>query len=87
MFDKTIEAAIWARPAHSGSGVVVALPHPLPLGVASELAAAGLRAVKFFPLNNFVAVLFTGEIVLDLLELIPPPPSHGSRTAGNLLPR
>ena len=30
----TQRAAKWARPAHSGRGVTLALTHPLPYGVA-----------------------------------------------------
>ena len=91
MIEKIKDAALWARKAHSGSGVVVAFASPLPFGVAEEVKAIGLKATKFFPLpgGDFVAVLLMGEprAKAALLEAIPEPRSHGSRTAGNLLPK
>ena len=91
MIEKIKDAALWARKAHSGSGVVVALRSPLPFGVAQEVKAIGLKATKFFPLpgGDFVAVLLMGEprAKAALLGAIPAPEAHGSRTAGNLLPK
>ena len=82
-------AALWARRSHSGAGVVVALPVPLPLGVADELRGEGLTAKQFFPMAGAVAVLFEGSAgaMARLLDAVPLPKSHGSRTAGNLLPK
>lgn len=90
MIEKIKNAATWARKAHSGSGVVVALRSPLPFGVAEEVKAIGLKATKFFPLpGGVVAVLLMGESEAKaaLLEAIPQPEAHGSQTAGNLLPK
>ena len=86
----TKSAAKWGRPAHSGRGAVVAFPVPLPLGVAAELLAVGLTAKQFFPMtSDSMAVFFEGspEAVAKLLKVVPLPKSHGSRTAGNLLPK
>ena len=91
MIEKIKDAALWARKAHSGSGVVVAFASPLPFGVAEEVKAIGLKATKIFPLpgGDFVAVLLMGEprAKAALLGAIPAPEPHGSRTAGNLLPK
>jgi hypothetical protein len=82
-------AALWARRSHGGAGVVVALPVPLPLGVADEIRGAGLTAKEFFPMAGCIAVFLEGSpgAMARLLNAVPLPKSQGSRTAGNLLPR
>lgn len=86
--ENTKQAAKWARPAHSGSGVTLALPCPLPYGVAAELLAAGLRLERAHQTGDTVAVLLNGpeEAKAELLAAVKPPKSRGSRTEGNLLP-
>ena len=84
----TQRAARWARKAHTGRGVTVALPNPLPLGVAQELLAAGLKLKRSELKDNWAAVLLDGpeESKAQLLAAVKPPKSRGSRTEGNLLP-
>lgn len=87
--EKTAAAAKWARTAHSGGGVTLALPCPLPYGVAAELLAAGLRLERAHQIDtDTVAVLLNGleEAKAELLAAVKPPKSRGSRTEGNLLP-
>ena len=84
----TAQAAKWARPAHSGRGVTLALTHPLPYGVAAELRDAGLKMNRAQNEGDWVAVLLDGpeEAKAELLAAVKPPKSRGSRTEGNLLP-
>lgn len=86
--ENTTAAAKWARTAWSGGGVVLALPCPLPYGVAAELLAAGLQLKKAHQTGDTVAVLLDGpsEAKAELLAAVKPPQSRGSRTEGNLLP-
>jgi len=89
--ENTAAAAKWARPAHSGGGVTLALPCPLPYGVAAELLEAGLK-LKLERAHQIdtdtVAVLMDGpsEAKAALLAAVAAPKSRGSRTEGNLLP-
>jgi len=86
--ETTKQAAKWARKAHSGRGVTLALPHPLPYGVAAELRNAGLRMQRAQNQGRWTAVLLDGpeESKAALLAAVKPPRSRGSRTEGNLLP-
>jgi len=87
--ENTAAAAKWARPAHSGGGVTLALPCPLPYGVAAELLEAGLKLERAHQIDtDTVAVLMDGpsEAKAALLAAVAAPKSRGSRTEGNLLP-
>ena len=83
--------ALWARPARHGGGLVLAVPFPLPIGFAASLRSAGLApagAESLNPAGSVVAVHLVGPpaVIRSILAEVPLPPSHGSRTPGNLLP-
>ena len=74
-----LNACPWARPHRDGvaCGVVLAVPAPLPYGLAPWLRAEGWRCK---------AVAADRGQYAALLGWVPRPESHGSLTAGNYLP-
>jgi hypothetical protein len=77
----------WARPLRKApSYVVLAVPAVLPLGLADWLRANGWRLEGYATDRGQGAVLLRGGDARELLAMMPRPVSHGSNTAGNLLP-
>ncbi|MEO0487956.1 MAG: hypothetical protein AAFZ49_00180 [Cyanobacteria bacterium J06659_2] len=76
----------WARRPHAGPGVVLAVPKPLPLGLAPWLRSQGWVLLSFAEDRGQAAALLAGGDEAALLSWLPQPPSHGSNTPGNLLP-
>lgn len=76
----------WARRPHAGAGVVLAVPKPLPLGLAPWLRSQGWQLAAFAEDREQAAALLMGGDAEALLSWLPQPPSTGSNTPGNLLP-
>jgi len=81
-----LQACPWARPARDRTGVVLAVPLPLPLGLAPWLKAQGWELAGYAEDRGQAAVKLTGGATADILGWLPQPTHAGSRTAGNLLP-
>lgn len=81
-----LNACPWARSPHYGHGVVLAVPVPLPLGLAPWLLAQGWQFKALACDRNQTAVWLVGGNPESLLCWLPAPPNHGSNTPGNLLP-
>ncbi|EKU97583.1 hypothetical protein Lepto7375DRAFT_6787 [Leptolyngbya sp. PCC 7375] len=77
----------WARPHRDGVGigVVLAVPCPLPYGLAPWLRSQGWIMEAACDRNQW-AVLVKGPGCERLLHWLKPPAGHGSYTAGNYLP-
>lgn len=78
----------WAR-AHKQNVrgyAVLAVPRVLPLGLADWLRANGWRLEGYAKDRGQGAVLLRGGDARALLGWMRSPVSHGSNTAGNLLP-
>jgi len=78
-------ACPWARAA-AGGGVVLAVPEPLPDGLAAYLLGAGWQLAGYAKDGGQAAVKLVGGDAAALLGQVPQPASQGSRTAGNYLP-
>jgi hypothetical protein len=78
----------WARPAHHGHGLVLWFPTGnKPVNLVSPLRAAGFKLLASQPYRNGLAVHMVHALPSAALGLLPKPPvSHGSLTAGVLLP-
>ena len=83
-----LEACPWARPHHLGVnyGIVLAVPAPLPYGLATWLRAQGWQSKAVANDRGQYAALLVGGCAVELLSWVPRPESHGSETAGNYLP-
>lgn len=81
-----LDACPWARRPKYGAGVVLAVPMPLPYGLAPWLRSQGWRMHKFAIDRGQAALWLVGGNDADLLAWMPGPPSQGSRTPGNYLP-
>ena len=83
-----LNACPWARPHRDGivHGVVLAVPAPLPYGLAPWLRAQGWRSKAVATDRGQYAALLIGGCAVELLGWLPRPESHGSYTAGNYLP-
>ncbi|NEP15438.1 MAG: hypothetical protein F6J97_00875 [Leptolyngbya sp. SIO4C1] len=81
-----LNACAWARLPHRGAGIVLAVPKPLPLGLAPWLRSQGWQLAGYAEDRGQAAVWLIGGVEADLLGWLPRPRSEGSRTAGNLLP-
>jgi hypothetical protein len=78
----------WARSSHSQGAIVVFVPTAAPApGLATALRTSGCRLQGAQSIAGGVAMLLScpPAVAAELLTL-PRPVSHGSRTAGNLLP-
>ena len=82
-----LEQCPWARPHRDGVslGVVLAVPCPLPYGLAPWLLEQGWRMEVGCDRNQWAA-LVKGPGAERLLSWFKPPAGHGSQTAGNYLP-
>ena len=81
-----LEQCPWARPAYQRLGVVLAIPKPLPLGLAPWLLSRGWRLAGYAEDRGQSAALLVGGNPADLLTWLPPPPKRGSQTPGEFLP-
>ena len=82
-----LDACPWARPHRDGVrlGVVLAVPCPLPYGLAPWLHGQGWTTEAASDRGQW-AVLIQGPGAERLLGWLPRPEGHGSLTAGNYLP-
>ena len=67
-------------------GVVLAVPVPLPPGLAPWLRSRSWHAKANAWDRNQLALLLVGGNAKELLSLVPKPPGHGSFTPGAYLP-
>ena len=81
-----LDACPWARSPRNGQGIVLAIPKPLPLGLAPWLLEQGWQLADYAEDRGQAAVWLVGGNTGDLLAWLPPPASAGSRTAGLYLP-
>lgn len=84
----TFPPGSWARPAHHGHTVVLWVPlGSTPLNIVQPLRQAGFTLLASQPYLNGRAIHLAHSLPAAALALLPKPPaSHGSRTAGVLLP-
>ncbi|NEQ53023.1 MAG: hypothetical protein F6K11_23265 [Leptolyngbya sp. SIO3F4] len=84
---RQLEGCPWARPHRYGVrlGVVLAVPCPLPYGLALWLHRQGWITETACDRNQWAA-LVKGPGAERLLSWFKPPAGHGSQTAGNYLP-
>ena len=76
----------WARRPKYGTGVVLAVPMPLPVGLAPWLRSQGWSLKEFAVDRGQAAAWLVGGNDAELLSWMPGPPAQGSRTPGNHLP-
>ncbi len=76
----------WARRAHDGAGIVLAVPKPLPLGLAPWLREQGWQFAGYAEDRGQAAIRLIGGNAVALLCWLSGPPGRGSRTPGNYLP-
>ena len=81
-----LNACPWARLPRAGEGVVLAIPKPLPLGLAPWLLKQGWQLAGYAEDRDQAAVWLVGGKAEELLSWLPEPTSAGSRTAGLYLP-
>ncbi|NJP12687.1 MAG: hypothetical protein HC866_27160 [Leptolyngbyaceae cyanobacterium RU_5_1] len=84
-------AGSWARVSHAGTCVVIWISDPYAAaqaGLVRQLLDAGATSRGTERLDDGVAACLScpNWLKVALLNTLPPPTSHGSRTHGNLLP-
>ena len=81
-----LHACPWARRPRHSAGAVLAVPMPLPLGLAPWLRSQGWELKAFAIDRGQAAAWLVGGNAEELLAWMPSPRNEGSQTAGNLLP-
>lgn len=76
----------WAREAWGKHGTVLAVPDDPPLELLQWLGKTSWRLRDMAKDRGQAALLLAGDNPETLTLWLPPPPSHGSNTPGNLLP-